>query len=173
MRYAPAIHYSRVTLIIATIPAFTALGRLSHASMMVRRSFGICDIHMTCSGRKTMSCECSDVLCSCVAHGGFAPPRAVFCGGCVVEVLRSCSSIKVEAAGIEPASESLQLQPLHMLFRGRNGTPPTSPVWQEGRLPGLSFASGSSRRGRMEAIPHRDALHHHCGRVMGGRWPGC
>jgi hypothetical protein len=25
----------------------------------------------------------------------------------------------------------------------------------------------------MEAIPHRDALHHHCGRVMGGRWPGC
>jgi hypothetical protein len=79
----------------------------------------------------------------------------------------------MEAAGIEPASESLQLQPLHMLFRGRNGTPPTSPVRQEGCLPGLSFAAASSRRGRMEAIPHRDALHHHCGRVMGGRWPGC
>ena len=29
----------------------------------------------------------------------------------------------VEAAGIEPASESLQLQPLHMLFRGRNSAP--------------------------------------------------
>jgi hypothetical protein len=38
-------------------------------------------------------------------------------------------------------------------------------------LPGLSFASSSSRRGRLEAIPHRDALHHHHGRVMGGRWP--
>jgi hypothetical protein len=25
----------------------------------------------------------------------------------------------------------------------------------------------------MEAIPHRDALHHHRGQVMGGRWPGC
>ena len=79
----------------------------------------------------------------------------------------------MEAAGIEPASESLQLQPLHMLFRGRNGTPPTSPVWQEGCLPGLSFAYSSSKRGRTEAIPHRDALHHHRGRVMGGRWPGC
>jgi hypothetical protein len=40
-------------------------------------------------------------------------------------------------------------------------------------LPGLNFACSSSRRGRMEAIPHRDALHHHRGRVMGGRWPGC
>jgi hypothetical protein len=40
-------------------------------------------------------------------------------------------------------------------------------------LPGLSFACSSSRRGRRKAIPHRDALHHHCGRVMGGRWPGC
>jgi hypothetical protein len=40
-------------------------------------------------------------------------------------------------------------------------------------LPGLSFACSSSRHGRMKAIPHRDALHHHRGRVMGGRWPGC
>ena len=79
----------------------------------------------------------------------------------------------VEAAGIEPASESLQLQPLHMLFRGRDSALPTSPVGQEGCLPGLSFACSSSRRGRMKAIPHRDALHHHRGRVMGGRWPGC
>ncbi len=78
---------------------------------------------------------------------------------------------EVEAAGIEPASESLQLQPLHMLFQGRDSALPTSPVGQEGCLPGLSFACSSSRRGRMEAIPHRDALHHHRGRVMGGRWP--
>jgi len=48
---------------------------------------------------------------------------------------------------------------------------PTSPVGQGGRLPGLSFAYSSSRRGRMETIPHRDALHHHRGQVMGGRWP--
>ena len=88
--------------------------------------------------------------------------------------LSAYSSVQpVEAAGIEPASESLQLQPLHMLFRGSNNTPPISPAGQEGCVPGLSFASSSSRRWRMEAIPHRDALHHHRGRVMGGRWPGC
>jgi hypothetical protein len=50
------------------------------------------------------------------------------------------SATPVEAAGIEPASESLQLQPLHMLFRGKIVTPPTSPVGQEECLPGLSFA---------------------------------
>jgi hypothetical protein len=43
----------------------------------------------------------------------------------------------VEAAGIEPASESLQLQPLHMLFRGQLHTLPTSPVGQGECLPGL------------------------------------
>jgi hypothetical protein len=32
------------------------------------------------------------------------------------------------------------------------------PVRQEMCLPSLSFAYSSSRRGRMEAIPHRDAL---------------
>jgi len=34
---------------------------------------------------------------------------------------------EVEAAGIEPASESLQSQPLHMLSRGQNSHPPTLP----------------------------------------------
>ena len=33
----------------------------------------------------------------------------------------------MEAAGIEPASESLQSQPLHMLFRGQNSHPPDLP----------------------------------------------
>ena len=52
----------------------------------------------------------------------------------------------MEAAGIEPASESLQLQPLHMLFRGRNGTPPN--------LPGLArrvFAWFKFRRRLLQA----------------------
>ena len=45
----------------------------------------------------------------------------------VVEVSFSGCSTKVEAAGIEPASESLQLQPLHMLFQGQNSHPPDLP----------------------------------------------
>src|SRR2546423_2760456 len=36
-------------------------------------------------------------------------------------------SAKMEAAGIEPASESLQLQPLHMLFQGQNSHPSNLP----------------------------------------------
>jgi hypothetical protein len=44
-----------------------------------------------------------------------------------VDVSLSCCSAKVEAAGIEPASESLQLQPLHMLFRGQNSHPSNLP----------------------------------------------
>ena len=47
------------------------------------------------------------------------------------------SAHPMEAAGIEPASESLQLQPLHMLFRGQLHTLPTSPVGQGECLPGL------------------------------------
>jgi hypothetical protein len=133
----------------------------------------MCDTHMTHSSCKNMSFWCSDMLCwrgdTCAEDCA----SVLICWGFVLEVLFSCGSAEVEAAGIEPASESLQLQPLHMLFRGRNSTPPTSPVEQEGCLSGLSFAGFSSRRGRREAIPHRDALHHHCGRVMGGRWPGC
>ena len=37
------------------------------------------------------------------------------------------SVLSVEAAGIEPASESLQLQSLHMLFQGKNSHPPNLP----------------------------------------------
>ena len=42
---------------------------------------------------------------------------------------------RVEAAGIEPASESLQLQPLHMLFRGRNDTPQPPRSGKKGACP--------------------------------------
>ena len=113
-------------------------------------------------------------MVSCTTVGTLEQRNTQVSGwGFAVKVPFLCCSAKMEAAGIEPASESLQLQPLHMLFRGRDSTPPTSPVGQEGCLPGLSFARSSSKRGRMKAIPHRDALHHHRGRVMGGRWPGC
>jgi len=37
------------------------------------------------------------------------------------------SVLSMEAAGIEPASESLQLQSLHMLFQGKNSHPPNLP----------------------------------------------
>ena len=53
---------------------------------------------------------------------------------------RSCGfSQGMEAAGIEPASESLQLQPLHMLFRGQNSHPSNLPGRTRGVLAWFKF----------------------------------
>jgi hypothetical protein len=100
------LHYGsllQAALTIATIPAFTALGRLSHAAMTFRRSSGRSDIHMTCSERKNVSFGCSDMSFSCGDTWGDVPPSVMICWSCVVRVLRWCSSVKMEAAGIEPA----------------------------------------------------------------------
>jgi len=60
---------------------------------------------------------------------------------------------------------------LYTCFSGENLHPPNLPGRARRMFAWFSFAYSSSRRGRMETIPHRDALHHHRGRVMGGRWP--
>ena len=49
------------------------------------------------------------------------------------------TGVGVEAAGIEPASESLQLQPLHMLFRGQISHPPNFPGRARGVLAWFKF----------------------------------
>src|SRR5262249_51173827 len=58
-------HCGRAALTIATIPACTALGRLSHVRITRARSSEMCDTHMTHFSRKNMSFWCSDMLFWC------------------------------------------------------------------------------------------------------------
>jgi hypothetical protein len=90
----PYCSLRRATLTIATIPAFTASGRLSHMSITLRRSSGRSDIHMTCSERKNVLCWCS-MCCAGVRKQAKEPHKCQFlwdlCAGCAWRVdLRGC-----------------------------------------------------------------------------------
>ena len=110
---------------IATMPTLTTTGRLSHTRITVARSSGMCDTHRTHFSCKHVSFGCSDMSSWCWSTGGEAPPSVSMCWGFVVNVSFSCDVGRVEAAGIEPASESLQLQRLHA-FPGKEISHPSS-----------------------------------------------
>jgi hypothetical protein len=84
-------HCGRAALTIATIPAFTAAGRLSHVRTTVARSSGICDTHMTHLSRKKVSFWCLHVSYWCAEEARGYSLIVGFCGACVAVVSRSCA----------------------------------------------------------------------------------
>ncbi len=108
-----ATHISRAALTIATIPAFTTSGKRSQESTTMRKSSRKSDTHRTHFSCKNASFGCSDLSARCVAARPAGCVSVLICWGFVPDMPLSCSRAKVEAAGIEPASGSLQSQPLH------------------------------------------------------------
>jgi hypothetical protein len=90
-----------------------------------------------------------------------------FCGRCVVLALICESGGGGNRTRVRKPSATASTH----AFPGTTSHPPNLPGRARRMFAWFSFAYSSSRRGRMETIPHRDALHHHRGRVMGGRWP--
>jgi hypothetical protein len=104
---ASSAHGCQTALTIATIPVLTVAGRWLHACTTVARSSGMCDTHRTHFSCTHVSLGCSDRSSSCWSTGGEAPPSVVICWGFVLDRSCSCCSVKVEAAGIEPAAAPL------------------------------------------------------------------
>src|SRR5437868_3181434 len=96
------IHGCRAALIITTIPALTAAGRLSHAATTVARSSGMCDTHMTHFACKEVSPKCADVYGPCAEGQGEDPLSVRFCSVCVSGMSHSCWQEKCRRGDLNP-----------------------------------------------------------------------
>lgn len=101
-RYQCHGHCGRTALTIATIPACTAAGRVSHVRTRRARSSDMRDTHMTHFLCKQMLFWCLDMSFCCPSSGRVVSSLGWICWSCVVKVSLLCNAVSSETGGSNP-----------------------------------------------------------------------
>jgi hypothetical protein len=105
-----AAHAYSAAFTIATMPAFTALGRCSQASITVRRSSGMSPIHMPYSSRTDMSWGRPDMVFFCASIAELVSASVGFCMGCVLNMLPVCPLVSAALGGSNPPFGTISVE---------------------------------------------------------------